>query len=559
MKLDNNAIKQILVKGNYISKEELAKVEAEVKRNKNDLIDYLFTQGILTKDLLGQAIAEAFGVMYADLNTNIPSRQDVLVIPKEIGKQYRAVMYADNKSEVIIATDAPDAQGLVDAMKQIFKQRTIRIAYGLTEDIDSLLVHYREPLETRVQKIIQQSDRIAPEVVVEIIDDAIVDRASDIHFEPQENEVIIRIRIDGVLQEAGRIEKQYYDNILNLIKVNAHMRIDEHSSAQDGSMRIKKGTKTIDMRVSVVPTLDGEKITIRILSEYVKRFSLSEIGLSEPDQDLLIEASKRPFGMILVTGPTGAGKTSTLYAVLRILNSPEVNVTTIEDPVEYKIKGVNHIQVNKETNLTFSKGLRSIVRQDPDVILVGEIRDQETAEIAVNAALTGHLLLSTFHANDAPTAIPRLRDMGIESFLLASTLELIVAQRLVRKICQTCRVSKNYKISDLEEKHPQIKGYFSEKEVRLYESKGCDACNYTGYTGRSAIFEFINMTREMKDLILNDPSTSEIWALATEQGAHSMFEDGMEKVIRGVTSISEVLRVAPPIQTKHLRKSAKKK
>jgi len=555
MNLDNNTLKEILVKGSYISKEELKKAEAEVKKNKDDLIDYLFTQGVITKDLLGQAIAEAFGVMYADLNTNIPSRQDVLQIPKEVGKKYRVVLYADTKSEVIVATDEPDQSGLIEALKSIFKQRKIRIAFGMSEDIESLLVHYREPLESRVQKIIEESQRVAPEVVVEIIDDAIVDRASDIHFEPQENEVIIRIRIDGVLQEAGRLEKKYYDNILNLIKVNAHMRIDEHASAQDGSMRIKKGNKTIDMRVSIVPTLDGEKITIRVLSEYVKRFSLSEIGLSEPDQDLLIDASKRPFGMILVTGPTGAGKTSTLYAVLRILNNPEVNITTIEDPVEYKIKGVNHIQVNKETNLTFAKGLRSIVRQDPDVILVGEIRDEETAEIAVNAALTGHLLLSTFHANDAPTAMPRLRDMGIESFLLASTLELIIAQRLVRRICQTCRVSRNAKRSEIVKTHPQVKGFFAKSEVRLYESKGCEACNFTGYTGRSAIFEFINMTREMKDLILEDPSTTEIWELATEQGAHSMFEDGMEKVERGVTSISEVLRVAPPIQTKNIKNS----
>ncbi|MBW7953229.1 MAG: ATPase, T2SS/T4P/T4SS family [Candidatus Dojkabacteria bacterium] len=559
MKLDNKAIRQILLKGSYISEEELVSAEKVVAKTKGDLLEYLLSQGIVTKDLIGQAVAESLGINYADLNTNIPSRQEVLSIPKEIGKKYRVVQYVDNKSEVVVATDDPTNAEIVSLLKQVYKARNVKLAYALPEDIDSLLVHYREPLETRFKKIIEQSDRIAPDVVVEIIDDAIVDRASDIHFEPQETEVIIRIRIDGVLQEAARIEKKYYENILNLIKVNAHMRIDEHASAQDGSMRIRKGDKAVDMRVSVIPTLDGEKITIRILSEYVKRFSLSEIGLSVNDQDLLIAASKRPFGMILVTGPTGSGKTSTLYSVLRILNNPGVNVTTIEDPVEYKIKGVNHIQVNTQTNLTFAKGLRSIVRQDPDVILVGEIRDEETAEIAVNAALTGHLLLSTFHANDAATAIPRLRDMGVESFLLASTLELIVAQRLVRKICQTCRISKNVKRADLEKEFPAIKGVFSENEVSLYEAKGCAACHNSGYIGRSAIFEFINMTREMKDLILADPSTADIWRLAVEQGAHSMFEDGIVKVKQGITTIEEVLRVAPPVITEAKQTKSKTK
>lgn len=255
--------------------------------------------------------------------------------------------------------------------------------------------------------------------------------------------------------------------------------------------------------------------------------------------------------MILVAGPTGSGKTTTLYGLLKLVNSPDVNITTIEDPVEYKVLGVNQIQINPQTNLTFAKGLRSIVRQDPDIILVGEIRDNETAEIAVNAALTGHLLYSTFHANDAATAIPRLLDMGIEPFLLASTLEVIVAQRLVRKICDHCKHSVTKSAGDFTT--PQLKSslsYFEGKSITLYEGKKCEMCGHTGYKGRTAIFEFIQITPEMQNLILRSPSTQEIWQLARKEGSKTLFEDGIEKVKAGVTTLEELLRVAEPPQQK---------
>ncbi|MDO8571609.1 MAG: GspE/PulE family protein, partial [bacterium] len=254
-------------------------------------------------------------------------------------------------------------------------------------------------------------------------------------------------------------------------------------------------------------------------------------------QTMLVEASEKPFGMILVVGPTGSGKTTTLYSLLKTMNQPDINITTIEDPVEYKIAGVNHIQVNMATNLTFAKGLRSIVRQDPDVIFLGEIRDNESAEIAVNAALTGHLLLSTFHANDAATAIPRLLDMGIERFLLASTLQLVIAQTLVRKICESCKVS--YQVTDKDVKTLV-------KETTLYHGTGCAACTNTGYKGRTALFEFIKNTPSMQELILKNPSTKDVWELARKEGALGTFEDGIEKVKAGVTTIDEVLRVAAP-------------
>jgi type II secretory ATPase GspE/PulE/Tfp pilus assembly ATPase PilB-like protein len=259
-----------------------------------------------------------------------------------------------------------------------------------------------------------------------------------------------------------------------------------------------------------------------------------------------MDASRKPFGMVLAVGPTGSGKSTTLYALLKTFNRNEVNLTTIEDPVEYKISGANQIQVNTQTDLTFAKGLRSIVRQDPDIILVGEIRDRETAEIAVNAALTGHLLFSTFHSNDAATGIPRLMDMGIEPFLLSSTLQLIAAQRLVRKVCENCRFSVPTTIIDLEKVLPDAKKYFSESKMTLYRGKGCKACGNKGYQGRTAIYEFIRNTPELQDLILKNPSSQEIWAVARKQGSKSLFEDGIEKVKKGVTTLEELLRVASP-------------
>jgi type II secretory ATPase GspE/PulE/Tfp pilus assembly ATPase PilB-like protein len=293
--------------------------------------------------------------------------------------------------------------------------------------------------------------------------------------------------------------------------------------------------------------VDGEKIVLRILNAYIQGYALSDLGLLEKEQKAIEDAAAKPFGMILVTGPTGSGKSTTLYALLKYLNNPEDNIMTIEDPVEYKIAGVNQIQVNTQTDLTFAKGLRSIVRQDPDVILVGEIRDDETANIAVNAALTGHLLMSTFHANDAATAIPRLLDMNIEPFLLASTLELVVAQRLVRKICDHCRVSTTVSQKDFQKRiNGSTAKFFPSQKFTLYESKGCEACNHTGYKGRTGIFEFIRITPAMEELILEHPSSRDIWKLAKSEGAWSLFEDGVEKVKNGLTSLDELLRVAAP-------------
>jgi type II secretory ATPase GspE/PulE/Tfp pilus assembly ATPase PilB-like protein len=293
--------------------------------------------------------------------------------------------------------------------------------------------------------------------------------------------------------------------------------------------------------------VEGEKVVLRVLGSYVQGLTFNDLGLTENNQALLRESVDKPFGMILVVGPTGSGKTTTLYSLLKLLNTPDTNITTIEDPVEYKVQGLNQIQVNIATGLTFARGLRSVVRQDPDIILVGEIRDLETAEISVNAALTGHLLLSTFHANDAATAVPRLLDMGIEPFLLSSTMNIIIAQRLVRKICDHCKVSVVKKPSDFDT--PQLRGvmkYLPSKDLTLYEGKKCEVCGFTGYKGRTSIYEVIKITPDLQELIVKRPSAAEIWTLARKGGAKSVFEDGLEKVLHGVTTIEELVRIAPP-------------
>lgn len=544
MRVDDQLLKQGLLKGNYATEEDIKEAEKYAKANRASLADYFLSEGLLNKDLLGQAMAEIFGVPYADLNSNIPSREQVMKIPQEAAVKYRAVLFDERKT--VIATDNPKQPKLIEGLRALFPGKKISLAFSLPEDIDSVLTQYRKSLETRFSKIIEKQKRVAPEIIEEILSDALSYRASDIHFEPQPEEILVRFRVDGVLQEAGRIPKEYYENILNRIKVQSRLRIDEHFSAQDGSMHYQKEGEEADLRTSVAPTIDGEKVVLRVLAAYVQNFTLENLGLSETHQTMLKEAAAKPFGMILVTGPTGSGKTTTLYALLKILNRPDVNITTIEDPVEYKVRGANQIQVNPQTNLTFAKGLRSIVRQDPDIILVGEIRDEETAEIAVNAALTGHLLLSTFHANDAATSIPRLLDMGSEPFLLASTLELVIAQRLVRKICEHCRHSVTIRPNRLPLRPKISERLFGKKSCTLYQGKGCPACSQTGYHGRTAIFEFIRVTPEMQNLILGSPSTQQIRRLARSQGSQSLFEDGIEKVKNGITTIEELLRVAEP-------------
>ncbi len=548
MKIDNKNIKEILVAGSYISDEDIKKAEDLVKGGGVNFVDALLRDGVVNNDIIGQAVAESFKVPYSDLNSAAITPEQIRKIPEEIAKKLRVVLFIDGEKEITVTTDNPTTEGLDKEIKAVFSGKKINITYSLPEDIESMFIHYEKPLDTRFSKIIEESERVAPEILEEIFDDAITYKASDIHFEPQAVTVVIRFRVDGVLHEAGRLPKEYYENVLNRIKVKSALRIDEHYAAQDGSLHYEHKGIAVDMRTSIIPIVEGEKVVLRVLGSYVQGLTFNDLGLTQKNQELLREAADKPFGMILVVGPTGSGKTTTLYSLLKMLNTPDTNITTIEDPVEYKVQGLNQIQVNMITGLTFARGLRAIVRQDPDIILVGEIRDLETAEISVNAALTGHMLLSTFHANDAATAVPRLLDMGIEPFLLSSTMNLIIAQRLVRKICDHCKHSVIKNPADFDT--PQLKGvakYFNDgKNITLYEGKKCEACGFTGYKGRTSIYELIKITPDLQDLLVKRPSAQEIWTLARKEGARSVFEDGVDKVKSGLTTVEELIRIAPP-------------
>lgn len=548
MKFDQDTIKKILLDGSYVTENDIKKAEEYAEEHRVSLVEYLLIEGLTSNDIIGQAIAESLGVEYSNLQLKQPPKDQVLLIPEDVAKKFRVVLFSQEDEGIIVATDDPKQENLSKELSKIFPDKEIKITFALPEEIDAIFVNYQQSLKTEFSKIIETKGRIAPEILDQIFEDALLLKTSDIHCEPQEKKVVVRFRIDGVLHDAGELPKEYYENIVNRLKVQAKLRIDEHFSTQDGAIRYSSSNypHPVDLRVSIVPTLDGEKIAIRILSSYVRDLTLSDIGLSKELQEQILKTSKKPFGMILVTGPTGSGKTTTLYSLIKILNTQKINITTIEDPVEYKIQGINQIQVNPQANLTFAKGLRAIARQDPNVVLVGEIRDLETADIAVNAALTGHLLLSTFHANNAATAIPRFIDMGVEPFLVGSTLELVIAQRLVRKICDSCKVSDTYSKTKIDKLGKDVSKYFTAKSYTFYKGKGCDSCSHTGYRGRVGVFEFLTSSPELQDLISKNPSTKDVTDLVRSQGFTSMFEDGIEKVKNGYTTLEELLRVVLP-------------
>jgi len=384
--------------------------------------------------------------------------------------------------------------------------------------------------------------------IVNLVDQIIVYAfnagASDIHIDATEKDVRIRIRVDGVLEETTSLPKGINNEIVSRIKVLARLRTDEHNSPQDGRFQaIFSPEKNVDVRVSVVPTYYGETAVLRLLMNDADNFTLENLGFSYEDQQKILKALRKPSGMILVTGPTGSGKTTTLYTLIKIINSNEISVVTIEDPIEYAVIGVEQIQVNNKTDLSFANGLRSILRQDPDVIMVGEIRDIETAGIAVNAALTGHLLLSTLHTNDVGSTLPRLLDMRIEPFLVSSTVSLVISQRLVRKICENCKTERVItaeewsRVSEDMEDISQIEG------KQLFYGKGCDLCIQTGYKGRMVISEVLTANEDIRGAILRKASSGEIKKIAVSNGMNTMFLDGLDKASHGLTTLEEVFRV----------------
>ncbi len=432
------------------------------------------------------------------------------------------------------------------------------IPYLATErDINNTFFIYRKDLQVIFDQILEQEVYSGAQLIIKedapiikivnlIIQYASQDKASDVHIEPQEKKCLIRFRIDGMLHDVVQLPINLHDRIITRIKIISNLRTDEHMSAQDGKMSYHDELETMDIRVSILPIVDGEKAVLRLLSTHARQFSLIDLGMNERELNIINQSIIKSYGMILSTGPTGSGKSTTVYAILKIINKREKNITTIEDPVEYRIKGVNQINVNTKTGLTFASGLRSILRQDPNIIFVGEIRDIETAGIAVNAALTGHLVLSTLHTNDAATALPRFIDMKVEPFLLASTVNLIVAQRLVRKTCEMCKssliISKEELIRNLPEE-VIVKNLGDSKEYTTYKGNGCKICHNTGYSGRIGIFEVLEITKEIKALIVKKADSEIIASQAIKDGMTTLLDDGLGKVKRGLTTLEEVLRV----------------
>jgi type II secretory ATPase GspE/PulE/Tfp pilus assembly ATPase PilB-like protein len=385
------------------------------------------------------------------------------------------------------------------------------------------------------------------ELVQTCIEEAYDRHASDVHIEPTEHEVRIRFRIDGILHDIVSIPRNILFEIIARIKVLSNLRTDEHQAAQDGRFRIQhpSNNATIDVRVSIVPTYYGENAVLRLLADHSSQDTLALLGFNDIDKTKIEKAITQPYGMILATGPTGSGKTTTLYTLIKMLNTSEVSIITIEDPVEYAIQGITQIQINQRSNLTFSAGLRSILRQDPNIIMVGEIRDAETAGIAVNTALTGHLLLSTLHTNDAATTLPRMLDMGIDAYLVASTVHLSIGQRLVRKACLTCRTQYTLSNAEIENMERIVPTRFIQNmrhSRTFYTCPGCDECKQTGYNGRIGMYEVLSISSDIREAILRRESATVIKDIAVAEGMTTMLEDGINKAREGETTLSEVLR-----------------
>ncbi|MBI5369960.1 type II/IV secretion system protein [Candidatus Uhrbacteria bacterium] len=405
----------------------------------------------------------------------------------------------------------------------------------------------REHMDEHIKKALQdKTGKSTAKLYLELMIFAHASRASDIHLEPGDKTAMIRLRVDGILGDTFTIPMTLHARLIALLKIRAHMRTDEHRAPQDGRDKFETPTGSVDVRASVMPTIIGEKAVLRLLSSESHKLTLEQLGFEKTDYDKILRAIHHPWGMILTTGPTGSGKTTTIYAILEILNKRAVNISTIEDPVEFYIPGVNQSQVDRVAKLTFANGLRSLLRQDPDIIMVGEIRDEETAQIAVNAALTGHKLLSTLHTNNAATTIPRLIDMGVEPFLLASTLVVSVSQRLLRRACDACQIKKSFKREELSESIDlqTLDLLFGKKKLLdLIDVTGCKHCNGTGYLGRIGIYEVLEVTEEIQRLVLQRASSESIHTLALEQGMTSLVDNAIQKVLSNETTISEFVRV----------------
>jgi type IV pilus assembly protein PilB len=585
MQVSNQQLKAFLLDKNLINKEQLAKVEAIADKKGKSIEEILLSEKVIAEKKLVELKAYILGIPFVDLKKSDISPDILKIIPESIAREHNIVAINKNKDELEVAMLDPKDLQNIDFIK---KTTDLKIKPRLTssESIKEVLKQYQKSLQAEFGDIIKKETKksslfkiglvkegeeeisgedlkkTAEELpIIKIVDTlirhAILQRSSDIHIEPGEKEVVVRYRIDGILHDAMTLPSQVHSGIAARIKVLSNLKLDEHRLPQDGRFKIETEGQKISFRVSIMPTFFGEKIVMRLLIEEEKRFTLENLGFWGETLEIIHRAIKKPYGMILATGPTGCGKTTTLYTILENLNKPGVNICTIEDPIEYQIPRVNQTQVRPNIGFTFANGLRSLVRQDPDIIMVGEIRDEETANLAVNAALTGHLVLSTLHTNTAAGAIPRLIDMGVEPFLISSSVNLILAQRLARKLCQESK--EKYKLSkaQIEEMGKQIdlenllKILKNEKivaesakwnDIYFYRPKPTKEC-LDGYKDRIGIREALEISETIKDMIVKRATADEIEKQAKKEGILVMIEDGFVKAIQGLTSLEEILRV----------------
>ncbi|MEK7549340.1 MAG: GspE/PulE family protein [Patescibacteria group bacterium] len=565
LKIPTLKLRELIVKEGLITEADFDGLLSEASRMGQNMEEVLVSRGIITVDYWHDFLAKYFGVERANLTRRQINETALRKLSENWARQKKTIIFDEESSGALdAAMEDPSDLSTVEFLKQHLKV-DIKPFLATDEDLERGFAMYGRRFAEDFKKIIEENiaaslkqklgsieEAAAAVPIVAIIDNLIFYAAnlktSDIHIEIFEDNILVRFRIDGVLNEITRIPKDVHPALVARIKLLSGLKIDEHQKPQDGRFRYKAASYMIDIRVSVISTFYGEKVEMRLLSSTQKPLSLRELGMIEDMETIIRENIKKSYGMLLITGPTGSGKTTTLYSILNILNRPEVNIVTIEDPIEYNMKYVNQTQINPLAGVTFASGLRSILRQDPNIIMVGEIRDEETAEIAVHSALTGHLLLSSLHTNDASTAVPRLIDMEIPSFLVAAVLNAVLAQRLVRKICVDCIESFPPSTDLLESIKIQIKSLnlavdFKAPKI-LYRGRGCLSCNQTGYSGRIGIFEILNIDEDIrKEIISPNFSLDNLVTLAKKKGMIMMFEDGLRKAEVGATTIEEILRV----------------
>lgn len=563
----------VLLKEHFkIPAADLRSYSAKAQKLNKNLEQYLLDENIIDETELYSEVAKGMDAPFIELGGKEIKKEVLNLVPPPFAQAHEIVAFDKNSTEIKLATVDPED---IQTIEFLHRKTGLNPKVYLTtpSSIKDALRRYHADLESDIaitqlaegeqdtgdlKKAAQELPII--NIVNSILEHAVYEGASDIHVEPTEKEIVVRYRVDGMLHPVMNLPKTVKNGIVARIKILANLKIDEHMKPQDGRIKIQIQDEKLALRVSIIPVYDGEKIVMRILHEGQKPLPLDALGFLPTPKKLVEAAIKKPHGIILVTGPTGSGKTTTLYSLLGILNQPNVNISTIEDPIEYHVKGVNQSQINPQVGFTFATGLRAFLRQDPNIIMVGEIRDEETAEIAIHAAMTGHLVLSTLHTNDAPTTLPRLMDMGVPPFLIAFTANIIVAQRLVRKTCEFCK--KEYKleksaISDLEKLFDvkQLTSLLTSQGVKLvakeknlesmtfYRGEGCRRCNNSGHKGRIGIYEVLEVDADLAQKINQRATADTIKEYARKKGMITMLEDGLVKAKQGITTIAEVLRV----------------